>query len=558
MPMLHRTRPGFSSIKHQRGQALVFSALTAVVLILILFATYNVGQQVVAKMRLQNAADNTAYSVAIVQARDYNFSAYTNRAMVANQVSVAQFVGLTSWARNYNQIYNGDFSWVADTLTDLGGPLNFMWKVPAGALKTVSSGFATVMGKPGSTGVGKVAVTLLEVLIDTIRISQTVAHYGTALTIAQMLGMTDMSDLMSRLGLDSFISIDWTSDPAKSINDFISGNHNIIKDNVSKARLSVPGWIAGIGYLAQWVRFTETKDPNTKAKDGKDADRFGNVTINSLDYFSRDRSTRHSWMGFEGPYLTPAIADPTVLIPTVDGVLTMFLWHRGGTELKSVDPNGVTKRTWTALDATGLFGIAIIWIELPIPPFFIPIVIPAFPIPVGHGAAQSGVEISGSTALDSGNNFAVSDATKAYGGAYEGWLTAVPAGLQRTEGAGATLTGATLGGKGGLRTYQDVKDVTKDNLTAPPLILEIEMAGSDVKTSNTMTGNTFAMAAGTQSNAMRAMSKAEAYFSRPTKLWARGDSKAELGSLYNPYWQAHLLPNSFAERYASLAYQWLP
>jgi hypothetical protein len=282
------------------------------------------------------------------------------------------------------------------------------------------------------------------------------------------------------------------------------------------------------------------------------------VTVNSLDYFSQDRSTRHSWMGFEGPYITPAIIDPTVLIPTVDGVLTMFLWHRGGTELKAVDPDGKVKRTWTGLDATGLFGVAIIWIELPIPPFVIPIVIPAFPIPVGHGAAQSGVEISGSTALDVGNNFATTDASKAYGGAYTGWLTAVPAELQHTEGASSTLTGATLGGKGGLRTYQDVKNVTKDNLTAPPLILEIEMAGSDITTSNSVTSGRFNMTPGTQSNAMRAMSKAEAYFSRPTKLWARGDSKTELGSLYNPYWQAHLLPNSFAERYVSLAYQWLP
>jgi Flp pilus assembly protein TadG len=545
------------SLKNQRGQALVFSLLTAVVVILVLFATFNVGQQALAKMRLQNAADNTAYSVAVVQARDYNFSAYTNRAMVANQVSVAQFVGLTSWARNYYQIYNGDFSWVADTLTDLGGPLNFLWKVPEPILKSVSNVFVNVMGKPGSTGLGKVTVTLLEVLIDTLRISQTVAHYGTALTVAQMLGMTDMSDLMSRLGLDGFISIDWSSEPAKSINNFLSGSHNIIKDNIPNARLSVPGWIAGIGYLAQWVRFTETKDPNTKAKDGDKADRFGNVTINSLDYFSRDRSTRHSWMGFEGPYITPAIVDPTVLIPTVNGVLTMFLWHRGGTELKAVDPDGVVKRTWTALDATGLFGVAIIWIELPLPPFVIPIVIPAFPIPVGHGAAQSGVEMTGATTLSDSNDFAVDDASKAYGGAYRGWLTAVPAALQQSEGAGSTLTGLTLGGKGGLRTYQDVKDNKSENLSAPPLILEIEMAGTDIKTSNSMTGGRFAMAPGTRSNAMRAMSKAEAYFSRPTKLWARADSKTELGSLYNPYWQAHLLPNTFAERYVSLAYQWL-
>jgi hypothetical protein len=209
------------------------------------------------------------------------------------------------------------------------------------------------------------------------------------------------------------------------------------------------------------------------------------------------------------------------------------------------------------MDATGLFGVAIIWIELPIPPFVIPIVIPAFPIPVGRGAAQSGVEMSGSSTLGTDNDFALDDASKAYGGVYNGWLTAVPAALQQADGAGKTLTKMTLGGKGGLRIYQDVKAVDKDNLTAPPLILEIEVAGSDIKSSNSVTAGQFQMTAGTRSNAMRAMSKAEAYFSRPPKLWKRDDNKTELGSLYNPYWQAHLLPNTFAERYVSLAYQWL-
>jgi hypothetical protein len=45
-------------------------------------------------MELQNAADGVAYSVAIPEARDLNFMAYTNRAMVANEVAIGQAVGL--------------------------------------------------------------------------------------------------------------------------------------------------------------------------------------------------------------------------------------------------------------------------------------------------------------------------------------------------------------------------------------------------------------------------------------------------------------------------------
>ncbi len=61
---------------------------------------YTMGQQSIAKMKLQNTADAAAYSAVLAEARDYNFAAYTNRAIVANQVAVAQVVGITSWARN--------------------------------------------------------------------------------------------------------------------------------------------------------------------------------------------------------------------------------------------------------------------------------------------------------------------------------------------------------------------------------------------------------------------------------------------------------------------------
>ncbi|MGG2041243.1 hypothetical protein [Burkholderia gladioli] len=50
-----------------------------------------------AKIQLQNTADASAYAAALLQARDYNFSAYTNRAMIANQAAVAQMVGLKSF-----------------------------------------------------------------------------------------------------------------------------------------------------------------------------------------------------------------------------------------------------------------------------------------------------------------------------------------------------------------------------------------------------------------------------------------------------------------------------
>ncbi len=81
----------------QRGQALVLSLiLMAFTLMAVLFAfnTYQLNNQ---GTKLQHTADNTAYSLAQFASRDLNFKAYTNRASVANQVAVAQLVGLSSW-----------------------------------------------------------------------------------------------------------------------------------------------------------------------------------------------------------------------------------------------------------------------------------------------------------------------------------------------------------------------------------------------------------------------------------------------------------------------------
>ncbi|MCL2913858.1 hypothetical protein L2725_08635 [Shewanella corallii] len=59
--------------------------------------SYNASQLNLKGTKLQQTADNTAYSVASIAARDLNFKAYTNRAAVANQIAVAQMVGLSSW-----------------------------------------------------------------------------------------------------------------------------------------------------------------------------------------------------------------------------------------------------------------------------------------------------------------------------------------------------------------------------------------------------------------------------------------------------------------------------
>lgn len=638
--------------KRQRGQALVFSLFAAMLIILSLFAMYSMNSQAIEKIKLQNTADAAAYSAVVAEARDYNFSAYTNRAMVANQVAVAQFVGMTSWFRNMAAHGKGDN-------TNAGRVVyGIFFKAPPSPLGNIYQNFLKGMGnifgifeenRPGTTFMSA-AVTVLDGLIRVYSESQRIYHYGTALTVVQTLGaFSTIGDAMADL-----TGINWFSSLSA-----LDGNDNdrIIQVNDPEAQLTSTGGVAHLVYhLYKWYTFTERKDPNTEAKDGPLADRFAQVTLDSLDDFSRDRSTKPAW-GFSFFYAPPlTFIDPTRFIPYQSGPLFIPVIHRGGTELKvtngsggtispdtdgstgvnchgqtvtssasgtgniSVDyhnqlpmdktvicegdsgmvnvgngthPKGVyafdgtswidpqkmtggtrtpaskgsgnagtannrMKKTWTAMDASSWAGLNLIWISiLGIP---IPLPIPFAPpwMPLSHGAAQSGKQLGAPTVLATDNNFGVKP-NEAYGGTVSSWTTAISAGMRQNKGAGKSLD--MVSSLGGLTPYMDVKNVTAANNVGPALVVEIEKPTSKMPKSPGV--GRFALENGAAEDVMRALSKAEVYFARPTNdtalTWFKrvsdNPSQVELGSLYNPYWQPRLAANNFLEQYLSMEMQ---
>jgi hypothetical protein len=86
-------------MRRARGQSLIVVLALVGTLAAALLLTFNVGQLTNDKQRLINAADAAAYSGAQLQARSLNFQAYLNRAMIANEVAIAQAVSLRSWSR---------------------------------------------------------------------------------------------------------------------------------------------------------------------------------------------------------------------------------------------------------------------------------------------------------------------------------------------------------------------------------------------------------------------------------------------------------------------------
>lgn len=88
-------------LRRQAGQVMLVALGLLVITVGLMFLMVNTGQMVTEKMRVTNAADAAAYSAGVVEARALNYDAYLNRAMVANEIAIAQMVSLASWVKYF-------------------------------------------------------------------------------------------------------------------------------------------------------------------------------------------------------------------------------------------------------------------------------------------------------------------------------------------------------------------------------------------------------------------------------------------------------------------------
>ncbi|MEW6703853.1 MAG: pilus assembly protein TadG-related protein [Pseudomonadota bacterium] len=107
-----------------------------------LYWMVNSGQLVAEKMRLTNAADAAAYSAGVVHARALNFDAYTNRAIIANQIAIAQTISLLSWADYAVDVFC-NLGPLGEAVGDTGPLADDMQRWSALAALAVGDAFAT-------------------------------------------------------------------------------------------------------------------------------------------------------------------------------------------------------------------------------------------------------------------------------------------------------------------------------------------------------------------------------------------------------------------------------
>jgi hypothetical protein len=146
-----RTRPGARQ-RGLSGQAAVMTLIFGVILVLVVLFLFRAGRMTADKMELQNAADAMAFSVSTVEARDLNFAAYTNRAIIANEVAIGQALGMASWAYHWKSI--GEFLIEYDKFlsaptlgisTSILQPMSQAFITPGGIFITIMRGYAKAM-----------------------------------------------------------------------------------------------------------------------------------------------------------------------------------------------------------------------------------------------------------------------------------------------------------------------------------------------------------------------------------------------------------------------------
>lgn len=501
----------------ESGQAMVFTLLFAAASTLVGLVLFNSGMLANAKTRLQNAGDAGAYSAAVLQARDHNFSAYLNRAMVANQVAVVQMASLKSYledaANTHRRMGETELSLESDWIPETKPFWEVAEDIP---IESVASTYSNVAAP---------AVQGLDLLIQAFQAAQDAHHVATAL---QMASVAD----------------------------------EVVRHNDPDAQVTKSAFSLGTTEF-EVKRWSDSTVAHHANDDSVAADRFAGVTVSedSTDAFTRSR--------FSSPLPTWGIHEHSDVkwckaFPNYVSSWTVFGFaHAGGSQLSQ------DKKRWLALDATWGNGIQSCTFWYPCFPTgicYTDVVTPVIDGNLGRGDS-GGAVVGRDGGYDSRNGYKNNPGSTAnYGDALVNPTTFLPAYIRY----GSTGPGSSLDSSGGLQEfYRDVANPTSDipanqspeaNGGKFAVTIEVERKGGSIRTSDKVLPDSdkLRLDPALKGGTMRALSSAHAYFYRSRTNtgftrsgWARDDGKTEVANLFNPYWQSRLVDRTAAERTAS-------
>lgn len=498
---------------------MIFTLLFAAASALVGLVLFNSGMLANVKTRLQNAGDAGAYSAAVLQARDHNFSAYLNRAMVANQVAVVQLASLKSYiedaANTHRRMGETELS-MESSMIPLDKP---MWEA-ADDLPIESSVASAYNNAAGP------AVQGLDLLIQAFQVAQDAHHVATTIEMAAVA-----DEVVKRNDVDA---------------------------QVSKSAFSLGTTTFEV---KRWSDSTKSHRANDNSAE---ADRFADVVVSedSTDAFTRNR------FSVPLPNWGPTEVKVCMAFPNYVSSWTIFGFAHAGGSILSQD-----KKRWLALDATWGTGTQSCTFWYPCPFLGICYTTETTPLIDGNfGRGDSGGAVIGKNGdYDSRTGYKNNPSTTSnYGYALINPATIIPATIRYNS----TGPGPSLDTAGGLQEYyRDVANPTSDipaNQSAEEnggkfaVTIEVERKGDSIRTSNKVLPDSdkLRLDPSLRGDTMRALSSAHAYFYRSKTNsgfnrsgWARDDDKTELANLFNPYWQSRLVDRTLQERTASWAAQ---
>jgi hypothetical protein len=507
------------TVRAQRGQALVFGTLWLIPLLVLLLALYAAGQYATAKVELQNTADASAYSVATIAARDYNFSAYMNRAMVANQVAMGQWVGLASWFQFTGQVIEN-----VNMLCAAVPGLNAICAAVNSAYQTFKTAFVT--------GFMPVATNVLTFWLTALSDMQQAFHLLTAESLVQNLVLS------GQVG------------PLQA---------GIVAQNDSKASVvqwpesagSVPSEIYRLATLItdanEWWKYTERYNEGGSGTSPAGMARFAQVVNGSLDGFADSRRwdlgpvkilDSNIWRKLLPSWLADII--DSLSIVSISGSVSLSLARRGATQLKN--QNG--RYSWAALDTLENRNEFEVKVSYPRGIDFCKASKWGICVYYPCGIKHCSKSWDGSVDVPVGWGAAVAQNPKA-GGSYVSTITAPNKSYSRAyEDTGTTYAVALLPpsvvqakGYKGLSPYSDVADGQRDPSKTPTFTLLVSKKASDIPG---LTGMLYdgSLAGSSSVGLPKSECASQMYaLAQGTVRYAR---TSKYSSLFTPFWEGTL------------------
>lgn len=262
LTLFHRLR------QDEEGQTLVLGAVAMLVLAMAVMSTLSIGQAAYEKIKLQNTADATVYSIAATQARVFNFFAYSNRSMIAHYHSMLTFVSYLSYALYIDHTLNRIFK-VLQAVPYIGIVFKIISKVIDVLVDAID--YLTMAVVP--------ALNALNVIYFLFQGAMWLVMQAQLLAESPVAAMNDP---------DADVGIDFGDLNAGDFLPAFAKGANLFMVNKSIDYFQIAATIYGLG---NWDNVVTTNSPTIKNSKGQDEGNEARIIMSDLI-----NNARHNWV----------------------------------------------------------------------------------------------------------------------------------------------------------------------------------------------------------------------------------------------------------------------